>query len=152
MSKNTTYYFNTGVRHESGATLYGKQVWRGGVLQIPFTCEDVPNGAQFVMASDHILPDSDLIRREIVNDGPVGLLSKYAYFRIYEAVHISAIRPGDTVLYRGLEKTVGNSDIKQAEDGMFTLFGDSFNLGYSLVKRVVFPRYYQGKRLDAGGL
>ena len=86
MSKNT-YYFNTGVRpEESGATPYGKQVWRGGTLQIPFTCgEDVPNGAQFVMASDHILPDSDnLIRREIVNDGPGGLLSKYAYFRVYE--------------------------------------------------------------------
>jgi len=65
-----------------------------------------------------------------------------------EKTHISTIKAGDTVLYRGATKTVGPQDIKQDADGTVTLFGDSFKLGHALVEKVNFPRFYRGRMLE----
>lgn len=51
-------------------------------------------------------------------------------------VHITAIRSGDTVIHRGIERTVCSSDIKRSEFMGTTLFGDSYKLGYEFVTRV----------------
>lgn len=91
--ENNIFYFNTGVTHTVGG-YFGKapqpiepgpgQVWRGGTLQIPFRCSDVPEKAQFIMACDNPelneARDPAVIVREILPGS--GLLSKYAYFRI----------------------------------------------------------------------
>jgi hypothetical protein len=84
----TTFYFNTGVRPENcEGKLYGRQVWRNGTKQIPFTCEDVPDHSVFMFACDNNeLSESKLdnvIVRPIVDAGPKGMLSKFAYFRIH---------------------------------------------------------------------
>ena len=81
-----TFYFNTGVRPESGSPLFGRQVWRGGTKQIPFTCDNVPGSATFLFACDNpSLPESKIpgvIVREITDsEKPGGLISKFAYFR-----------------------------------------------------------------------
>ena len=80
-----TFYFNTGVRPENNSSLFGRQVWKGGTKQIPFTCNDVPNNFAFCFACDKKdLPESKLsnfIVREITDNGPDGLLSKFAYFK-----------------------------------------------------------------------
>ncbi len=82
----TTHYFNTGVRPYSFADykLSAGHIERGGTVQIPFTCEDVPKGAAFMFACDH----ADL--RETSQLGVIvkpilpgsAILSKNAYFRI----------------------------------------------------------------------
>jgi putative protein kinase ArgK-like GTPase of G3E family len=53
------------------------------------------------------------------------------------ATHISYIRAGDTVEHNGKIMTVCNSDIKSGFSGI-TLFGDSYRLGQTPVKKVVF--------------
>lgn len=85
-----TYYFDTGVRFPGNHTnpplsLHGRQVVRGGNVQIPFTCDGVPDNAIFKFASSN--PDADktgkLLRVEIVDYGlPGGLQSKYAFFLV----------------------------------------------------------------------
>lgn len=77
-----TFFFNTGVRPYNNPHLYGKQVWRNGTKQIPFTCENVPENAHFQFACDNPnLPESKyMLVREILDSGPKGILSKYAYF------------------------------------------------------------------------
>lgn len=75
-----TFYFNTGVKPENRNGLCPGQVWRGGTMQMPFDCEDVPDNASFQFACDHTPPgDEHLLRREIHN---TALLSKYAFFRL----------------------------------------------------------------------
>ena len=86
-----TFYFNTGVRPElvnNPPFAYDYHankgnVIKGGTLQIPFTCDDVPDGAIFLHACDiPDLPESrsdSVIVREITGGG---LLSKFAYFRV----------------------------------------------------------------------
>ena len=78
-----TYYFNTGVRRGMN-TPYGIQVWKDGTIQIPFECENVPEGASFKFACDdtnNINPN--FIFRKILNSGAKGgLCSKCAYFQI----------------------------------------------------------------------
>jgi hypothetical protein len=60
-------------------------------------------------------------------------LSKY---KIVE-VHISTIKNGDTILHTDhLIHTVNNSNIKRGFLGI-TLFGDSYNLGTILVKKIL---------------
>ena len=86
-----TFYFDTGVKpidtswrpHHSGTReipLCKGQVWRNGTKQIPFDCEDVPDGATFAFACDY--PDmkgyEGFIIRQIHNST---LISKYAYFK-----------------------------------------------------------------------
>lgn len=73
-----TFYFDTGVRTELHLLCKG-QVIRGGTKQIPFRCEDVPEGATFKFACDNPnLPEAEkMIVREIESEG---LCSRYAYF------------------------------------------------------------------------
>ena len=79
------FYFDTGVTPGSGSPIYGKQVWKDGTKQIPFTCEDVPDNARFWFACDaDNLPESEtpgVVVRKILDSGTGGLLSKFAYFR-----------------------------------------------------------------------
>ena len=51
-------------------------------------------------------------------------------------VHISRIRSGDTIIHNGVLTTVCNNNIKSCKFMGITLFGDSYNLGYKLVKRI----------------
>ena len=50
--------------------------------------------------------------------------------------HISNIQPGDTVEHNGKLMTVCAKDIKRGGFMGTTLFGDSYRLGYLLVKKV----------------
>jgi len=50
-------------------------------------------------------------------------------------VHITAIKPGDTVLHHGELRTVCRDDLKSGFMGV-TLFGDSYVLGRVPVVRV----------------
>ena len=83
-----TFYFNTGVRPESGSPLFGRQIWKDGTKQIPFTCDNVPDNSIFLFACDsenhHRLKSPCIIVRRIIDNGPKGLLSKFAYFRVKE--------------------------------------------------------------------
>lgn len=79
-----TFYFNTGVqpyKHNPPVPLCEGHVMRGGTMQIPFDCEDVPANATFVYASDNpeSKRESNLICREIHNSA---LCSKYAFFKV----------------------------------------------------------------------
>lgn len=54
-----------------------------------------------------------------------------------EEVHISTIQAGDTILHTdGLIRTVGNMNIRHGSFMGITLFGDSYRLGNTLVKRL----------------
>jgi hypothetical protein len=65
-----------------------------------------------------------------------------------ENVHISRIRIDDAVFHDGKVYTVGRKDIHEAKDGApRTLFGDSYELGYKKVKRLLPPRWSNGKRI-----
>jgi hypothetical protein len=85
-----TFYFNTGVkpgipsneRHIKGAKpvpLCDGQVWLNVTKQIPFDCDNVPEGATFQFGCDNpnLYPESSYIVREMHN---TTMLSKYAYF------------------------------------------------------------------------
>lgn len=56
---------------------------------------------------------------------------------ITKEVHISTIYGGDTIVYNGKLKTVGFKDIKRSPFMGITIFGDSFNLGYKKIAKVV---------------
>ena len=47
--------------------------------------------------------------------------------------HISEVKVGDIVLHNGVERTVGANDIKYDSFMGYTLFGDSYHLGYKKV-------------------
>jgi hypothetical protein len=75
-----TFYFNTGVRrhtHNPPVKLEPGYVDRNGTMQIPFDCEDVPEGAVFKFACDNPDAAPGLIVREIHNSA---LVSRYAFF------------------------------------------------------------------------
>lgn len=55
-----------------------------------------------------------------------------------QAVHIDAIRAGDTVEIDGVLKTVCPGDLKKCPDMGVTLFGDSYRLGTMAVVKVTF--------------
>lgn len=57
-----------------------------------------------------------------------------------EEVHISNIRPGDTVMHEGKMRTVCVKDIKTGGFMGTSLFGDSYHSGYKLVERVIIER------------
>jgi hypothetical protein len=73
------FYFNTGVKYSDYPYLCEGQIERGGTKQIPFDCEDVPEGAQFKFACDdpNLYPEAGYVVRPILNNA---LHSKYAYF------------------------------------------------------------------------
>lgn len=59
-------------------------------------------------------------------------------YRVNE-VHISCIKSGDTIIHNdGKLTTVCISNIKKDSFMGITLFGDSYKLGYQLVKKVEF--------------
>lgn len=62
--------------------------------------------------------------------------------------HIRDIRPGDTVIHNGEMKTVCRNNIKRDPFLGITLFGDCHNMGRTLIKKVIFPRYYCGKIIE----
>ena len=81
-----TFYFNTGVvpyDHTPPVILGKGEVWCGGVKQVPFDCDNVPDHATFMFACDN--PDlreahqPNFIVRPIFNSV---LCSKFAYFKI----------------------------------------------------------------------
>lgn len=86
-----TFYFNIGVKPDYSANPpikpFGKRIEKGGVIQIPFDCENVPENAIFKFACDNDeLPgysEPSYIVREITNSG---LLSKFAYFLVPESI------------------------------------------------------------------
>lgn len=82
MTNRRKFYFDTGVRpwiHTSPVPVMPGNVVRGGTLQIPFECDDVPDGAIFVFACDHAPPGhEDLLMREMHN---TRMVSKFAFFQ-----------------------------------------------------------------------
>ena len=66
-----------------------------------------------------------------------------------ELVHISRLNINDVVILRG-ELVTSNVSKKNYHilDGIgYTLSGDSYNLGYEKVSRVIIPRFYKGERV-----
>lgn len=59
---------------------------------------------------------------------------------LYDIVktHVSAIRAGDTVLIRGIMKTVCGKDLTRSNFMGHALFGDTYNLGQKPVLKVRF--------------
>jgi hypothetical protein len=53
-------------------------------------------------------------------------------------VHISVIRIGDTVEHNGIAKTVCSSNLTYDNFNGFRLWGDSYNLGYKPVTKILF--------------
>ncbi len=79
-----TFYFDTGVKpynHTPRVSIMPGNVVRGGTLQIPFDCENVPENATFLYACDaeNASLDENIICREMTN---TNMLSKFAYFRL----------------------------------------------------------------------
>ena len=56
-----------------------------------------------------------------------------------EKVHIDELRPGDTIMWDGVTKTVGPKDLRKDPFYGRTVFGDSFRGGHDPVERVTFP-------------
>lgn len=50
-----------------------------------------------------------------------------------KSIHISDVRPGDTVIHGGTLRTVCASDIRRSEFMGLTLFGDCYQLGHKPV-------------------
>ena len=63
-------------------------------------------------------------------------------------VHIAELKPGDTVIHNGEIKTVCKSDLKYDTFMGHTLFGDSYQLGDIKVQKVVYQRFYKGKKIE----
>jgi hypothetical protein len=55
-------------------------------------------------------------------------------------VHVSTIKPGDTVMHNGEMKTVIRNNIKTGGFFGVTLFGDSYRAGSQLVEKVIIYR------------
>lgn len=55
---------------------------------------------------------------------------------ITEEVHISRIKIGDTIIHDGFVKTVCKRVLKYSSFMGSTLYGDSYQLGHKLVKRI----------------
>ena len=63
-------------------------------------------------------------------------------------IHVSLVKPGDTVMYRGQMRTVSKSNMSHDPFMGHKLFGDNFMCGLEPVSLVVFPRFYQGKQVN----
>lgn len=63
-------------------------------------------------------------------------------------VHIKEIKVGDTVFHEGNIRTVGRNNLKDTGFMGYQLFSDSYNLGQKKVKKVIYPQFYQGKRVN----
>lgn len=60
-------------------------------------------------------------------------------FKIKE-IDIADVVPGDTILHNGEQKTVTKCNIKRDDFMGVSIFGDSYNLGYKKVKKVIFNK------------
>ena len=61
---------------------------------------------------------------------------------IIKEVDISDILAGDTIAHNGIIKTVSEKNIID-KNSELSIFGDSYNLGYKKVKKVLYP-YFSG--------
>lgn len=52
--------------------------------------------------------------------------------------HISNIRAGDTIIFRGKQTTVCKNNITYSSFMGVSIFGDTYNLGCKLVEKVIF--------------
>ncbi len=117
---------------------------------------DYPNGGEVCViwkgyerlrpqiGDEHNLTGADRIARKLTAEV---LPEGYEGWKM-ENVHISRIRMDDAVFHDGKVYTVGRKDIHEAKDGApRTLFGDSYDLGYKKVKRLLPPRWSNGKRI-----
>lgn len=86
----STFFFNTGVRPNWGATppirasaRFG-QVEKGGTIQIPFQVENVPENAHLLFLCDNPdLPEGKAPNHTVAKLLPgSGMVSQYAYFRL----------------------------------------------------------------------
>ena len=78
----TKFFFNTGVKIWVNPHIKGGIDSGNGTVVIPFHCDDVPDNAEFMFASDYedlSKHHSNVIQREIRDSE---LLSKFAYFKI----------------------------------------------------------------------
>lgn len=57
-----------------------------------------------------------------------------------KAVHISAIKNGDTIIHNGELKTVCTQDIRKSTFLGTTIFGDSYHLGQMPVIKIIFNK------------
>lgn len=76
------FYFNTGVRPESGSPVYADQVWRNGTKQIPFDADAPANACLMFMCDDPNRLEAQIpgvLVREVFN---TSMVSKYAYLRV----------------------------------------------------------------------
>lgn len=73
------FKLNTGVEYKGGTVPAGQELSPNNVLTVPFYCENVPEGSEFIFASDHLDAGKGkgLIVRKIQDSY---LLSKYAFF------------------------------------------------------------------------
>lgn len=62
-------------------------------------------------------------------------------------VHISHIKPGDTVIHHGQLKTVCRGNIGNDSFHGVMLWGDSYNSGRIAVQKVTFPRWFKGVKV-----
>lgn len=63
-------------------------------------------------------------------------------------VSIHDVRCGDTIMHQGKMKTVSRSNFGRDDLMGLTLFGDSFKLGREPIQKVIFPVFFQGKRIN----
>jgi hypothetical protein len=57
--------------------------------------------------------------------------------RDIKLVTIKELKIGDTVIHEGKERTVSSDSLKYDKFMGWSLFGDTYRLGYMLVKKVV---------------
>lgn len=63
------------------------------------------------------------------------------YLYDIEEVHISTIKGGDTVMHNGEMKTVSFNNIKKDSFMGSSIFGDSYKLGRTPVKKIIFKTF-----------
>lgn len=73
-----TFNFNTGVKNPE-VLMKGHVLSSNGVMLIPFSCEDVPDNAQFAFAGNDPTIAGNLIVSEMHN---TAMSSKFAFFRV----------------------------------------------------------------------
>lgn len=79
MSGIKTFYFNTGVKPYNNSFMEPNDKWINGERNIPFDCEDVPDGAIFEFgAQDDKQGFGGYIVRPMLN---TTMDSKFAYFK-----------------------------------------------------------------------
>lgn len=82
MKKLNKFYFNTGVRPESGSPLWKDQIWRNGTMQIPFECDAPEDAVLMFLCWNPNLPESKIPGVIVCKVYNSSMESDYAYFRI----------------------------------------------------------------------